>query len=92
MSTRPILITFLSFPLYFYVFYFYIFIYSLCIDVVWDSVVGMATGYRFGGLGIESHWGRDIPHPFMKALGLTQSPVKWALGLFPWNKSAAEWR
>jgi hypothetical protein len=27
------------------------------------SVVGMVTGYGLDGLGIESRWRRDFPHP-----------------------------
>jgi len=40
-----------------------------------DSVVGIATGYRLDGKGIESRWGRDFPHLSRPALGLTQPPV-----------------
>jgi hypothetical protein len=38
-----------------------------------DSSVGMATGYRLDGLGIESRCGRDFPHLSRPALGPTQS-------------------
>jgi len=35
------------------------------------SVVGIATGYRLGGPGIESWWGRDFPYLSRPALGPT---------------------
>ena len=40
------------------------------------SVVGIATGYRLDGPGIESRWERDVLH-----LGPTQPPVQWVPGL-----------
>jgi len=45
------------------------------------SVVGIATGYRLGGTGIESQWGRDFPHLSRLALGPTHPPLQWVLGL-----------
>ena len=46
------------------------------------SVVGIATGYGLDGPGIESRWGRDILYLSRPALGPTQSPVQWVLGLY----------
>jgi hypothetical protein len=42
-----------------------------------DSSVGRATRYGLDGPGIESHWGRDFPHPSRPAQGHTQPPVQW---------------
>ena len=41
------------------------------------SVVGIATAYGLDGPGIESRWGRDIPHMSRPALRPTQPPVQW---------------
>ena len=46
-----------------------------------DSSAGIATRYGLDGQGIESRWGRDIPHPSRPALGPTQPPVLWVPGL-----------
>jgi hypothetical protein len=45
------------------------------------SSVGIATGYRLDGAGIESRWGRDFPHLSGPALGATQPPVQWVPGI-----------
>jgi hypothetical protein len=57
-----------------------LFAWLLIIFVGWDSVVCIATCYRLHGLGIESWWGRDFPHPSGPALGHTQPPIQWVLG------------
>jgi hypothetical protein len=46
------------------------------------SSVGIATGYGLDGPGIESRWGRDVPHLSRPTLGPTQPPVQWVLGLY----------
>ena len=55
------------------------FIIPLCVGR--DSSVGIATRYGLDGLGIESRWGRDFPHPSRPALGPTQPLIQWVPGL-----------
>jgi hypothetical protein len=57
-----------------------------------DSVVCIVTRYGLEGPGIESRWGRDFPQPSRPALGPTQPPIQWVLGLFPGSKAAGAWR
>jgi len=51
------------------------------ICLVGQVTVGIAAGYGLDGPGIESRWGRDFLHLFRPALGTTQPPVQWVLGL-----------
>jgi len=46
-----------------------------------DSSVRIATRYGLDGLGIESRWGRDFPHPSRPALRPTQPSTQWVPGL-----------
>ena len=48
-----------------------------------DSVVGVATRYGLDGPGIESRWGRDVPHPSRPALVPNQSPKNGYRVSFP---------
>lgn len=56
-----------------------------------DSVVSIVTSYRLDGPGFISQQGQGI-FLFYKmsrsALGATQPPIPWVLGLFPWGKMA----
>jgi len=52
----------------------------------WDS-----DSLRAERSGIESRWGRDFAHPSRSALGPTQPPIRWGLGIFPGDKSAGPW-
>ena len=45
------------------------------------SVVGVATGYGLVVPGIESWWGRNLPHLSKPALRLTQLPIQWIPGV-----------
>jgi hypothetical protein len=46
-----------------------------------NSSVGIATCYGLDGPEIESRWGRDFSHTSRPALGPTQPPTQWILGL-----------
>lgn len=57
-----------------------------------ESVVAIAIRYGIDGPGIECRRGRDFPRLSRPALGLTQAPVQWVLGLFTGCKAAGAWR
>jgi hypothetical protein len=46
-----------------------------------DISVGIATRYGVDGPGIESRWGRDIPHVSRPALRPTEPPTQYVPGL-----------
>ena len=56
-----------------------------------EGVFSIATRYGLDGTGIESRWRRDFPHPSRPALGPTQPPIKWVLGILPGGKAAGAW-
>jgi hypothetical protein len=60
------------------------------LTVGWNSVVGIATHYGLGSLGMKSGWGRDFSHLSRLALGPTQPPIQWVLG-YSWGKAARAW-
>jgi hypothetical protein len=49
---------------------------------LWNSVVSIATHYGLEGPGMKSRWGQAFLHLSRLALGPTQSPVQWVLGLY----------
>ena len=57
-----------------------------------DGSVGIATGYKLDGPGIESRCGRGFPYPCRPALGSNQPHTQWVTGLFPGIKAAGAWR
>jgi hypothetical protein len=57
-----------------------------------ESTVRIATRYGLDGLGIESQWGRDFPHPSRTDLGPSQPHVQWVSYLFPSGKATETWR
>jgi hypothetical protein len=65
--------------------YYYIF------NVNRDGSVGIETRYGLDDPGIESRCGRDFTHLSGPALGPTQPPVQWVLGLYR-GKAAGVWR
>jgi hypothetical protein len=56
------------------------------------SSVGIATSYGLDDPGIESRWGRGFPYLSRAALGPTQPPIQWVLGLSRGYKAAGAWR
>ena len=49
-----------------------------------DRCVGQdRSRYGLDGPGIESWWERDFTHSSRPALGPTQPPIQWLLGLSP---------
>jgi len=53
-----------------------------------DSAVAIATRYGLDGLGIESRWGRDFPHPSRSALRTNQHPIQGVPSL---SEDTAAW-
>jgi hypothetical protein len=56
-----------------------------------DSAVSTATCYRLDSLGIKSCQRQDFPHLSRLALGPTQPPIQWVLGLLSWGNVARVW-
>jgi hypothetical protein len=56
-----------------------------------DSSVGLETRYGLDGLGIESQWDRDFPHPSRPVLELTQPPIQSVPSPFRVGKAAGAW-
>ena len=54
-----------------------------------DSVV---TDCGLVGMGIECQWERDFLHSSGSALGPTEPPVQWILGVLPGCKAARAWQ
>jgi hypothetical protein len=47
---------------------------------LWDSVVGIATGYGLDGPETEFQLGLDFLHPSRPILGPTQRRIQWVPG------------
>ena len=59
------------------------------LNVGGDSSVGKATRYGTDGLGNESQWGRDFPHPSRQTLRLTL--LYNGYWVYPDGKAAGAW-
>jgi hypothetical protein len=58
-----------------------------------DSSVGIATGYRLDGLGIESRWGGPrFSTPLQTDHGAHPAPYKMGTGYLSGGKAAGAWR
>ena len=63
-----------------------------CMNRKYTSCLCVGRNSGMDGPGIESRWGRDFSQPSRPALGPTQLPIQWILGLFPGGKAAGAWR
>jgi len=70
--------------------YLYIYIYIDIYIYIHIYNVSIATCYGLDGPRIESRWRRDLLHLSRQALGPTQAPVQWVLGL-SWGKADGVW-
>ena len=71
---------------------FLVFLLNVAVLVCRDSSVGIATRHGMERPGIESRWGRNIPHSSRPTLGPTQTHIKWVPSLFPGGYVAWAWR